>query len=143
VDRRHVVGGGLLAGLTSLVANEPADAAAQRNGDGDDRIADAVSGLRRTLERQFDARFEPSRAVAQIREQQRVFIRGNQKFPDFIEVGLQMWESVYDWHIRHLQPVSVARTADGRYTMIFMFTTLVLRPDLDVNYVGYGYDAKG
>jgi hypothetical protein len=142
VERRNLVGGGLLAGLTSLLATESSAAAAQR-GDSDDQIAAAVSALRRALEHQFDVRLGPSRTIAKIREQQRVFIRGSQKYPDFIEVGLEVWESVYDWHVRNLQPVTMTRTSDGRYTMLFLFTTLVLRPDLDVNYVGYAYDAKG
>jgi hypothetical protein len=127
--------------LTSLAASE-SSVNAQRGSDNDDRVADEVSRLRRTLEQQFDARFEPARGVARIREQQRVFVRSNQKYPDYMEVGLEVWESVYDWHVRQLQPVTTTRTADGHYTMLFMFTTLVLRPDLDPNYVGYGFDAK-
>ena len=141
MERRNLVGGGLLAGLTSLLATESSEAAAQP-GDGDDQIAAAVSGLRRTLEHQFDVRLGPSRTMARIREQQRIFIRSTQKYPDFIEVGLEVWESVYDWHVKNLQPVTMTRIADGRYTMPFTFTTLVLRTDLDLNYVGYGYDAK-
>lgn len=142
MDRRHLVGGGLLAGLTSLVAAEPSEAAAAR-GDSDDQIASAVTGLRRTLEQQFDARFGPARVIAQIREQQRVFMRGSQKYPDFMEIGLQIWEAVYDWHVRNLQPVTMTQTPDGRYTILFMFTTLVLRPDFEPHYVGFGYDVKG
>lgn len=141
MERRALISGGFLAGLTSLAPTE-SSAAAQRDRDDADRVADAVSSLRRTLERQFDARFDPARGVAQIREQQRIYLRSNQKYPDFIEVGLQVWESVYDWHVRQLQPVTATRTADGRYTMLFMFTTLLLRPDLDPNYVGFGYDSK-
>ena len=67
--------------------------------------------------------------LAHIREQQRVFLRANQKFPDFIEIGINVWESVYDWHVRHQQPLSISRNAEGRYTMMVALTTLVLRPD--------------
>ena len=141
MERRNLVGGGLLAGLTSLLATESSEASAL-GGDGDDQMAAAVSALRSTFEHHFDVQLGPSRTIARIREQQRTFIRGSQKYPDFIEVGLEVWESVYDWHVRNRQPVTMARTADGRYTMLFLFTTLVLRPDLDLNYVGYAYDAK-
>ena len=35
----------------------------------------------------------------------------------------------------------MARTADGRYAMVFMFTTLLLRPEQATDFVGYGFDA--
>lgn len=139
MDRRHLVGGGLLASVSSLL---PASEAAAAPADDDGQVAEAVIGLRRVLERQFEAARAPSRVVAQIREQQRIFIRGSQKYPDFMEIGLHVWEALHDWHVSQLQPVPVTRTPDGRYTMLFMFTTLVLRPDLDPNYVGFGFDGE-
>ena len=59
-----------------------------------------------------------------------------------MEVGSDVWESLYDWHVRHQQPMTAARTADGRYVMTVMFTTVILRPDQATNYVGYGFDAR-
>ena len=53
-----------------------------------------------------------------------------------------MWENVYDWHVRHQQPIAATRTADGRYVMTVMFTTLILRPDQVNGYIGYGFDAR-
>jgi hypothetical protein len=49
---------------------------------------------------------------------------------------------VYDWHVRHQQPITATRTADGRYVMTVMFTTLILRPEQAGSYVGYGFDAR-
>jgi hypothetical protein len=80
--------------------------------------------------------------LARIREQQRTFLKANQKFPDFIDVGIDVWENVYDWHVRHQQPVAITRTANGRYVMTVMFTTLILRPEQTNSYVGYGFDAR-
>jgi hypothetical protein len=34
----------------------------------------------------------------------------------------------------------MTRLPDGRYAMSFMFTTLVLRPEVDANYVGPAFD---
>ena len=62
--------------------------------------------------------------------------------PDFIEVGIEVWENVYDWHVRHQQPIGATRTADGRYVMSVMFTTLILRSDQTNNYIGFGFDAR-
>jgi hypothetical protein len=29
---------------------------------------------------------------------------------------------------------------DGRYTLVFMFTTLIMRADIEPTYVGVGFD---
>jgi len=62
------------------------------------------------------------------------------KYPDFIEIGLDVWDNVYDWHVAYQQALSVQRLADGRYGMAFMFTTLLLRSDLNPEFVGYPFD---
>ena len=140
MERRNLVGGGLIAGAAALLAADaaPASAAAQRTGDDGEMIARAVDELTNVVQRAQAV----SPELARIREQQRVFLRANQKFPDFVDVGISVWESVYDWHVRHQQPLAIARTAEGRYVMTLMFTTLILRPEQDVNYVGFGYDAR-
>jgi len=35
----------------------------------------------------------------------------------------------------------MTRTSDGRYTMVFMYTTLLLRPDQAPDFVGFAFDA--
>jgi hypothetical protein len=146
MDRRAVVGGSFLAGLSTLMlpaaaaAGPSADAAAQ-NLEG---VSDSIDQLRRTVERQFANIYTDKwQGVARIRQQQHVWMKSTQKYPDFIEVGLDIWDNIYDWHVVHQQPVSVTRMADGRYAMLFMFTTLLLRPDQAPDFVGYAFDANG
>jgi hypothetical protein len=129
VDRRGLVRGGLVAGVASMVGAEAA--AAQDAG-----IINAIDQVRVLLERQFDA----GPAVAQVRAQQRQWMRSSQKFPDFIEIGIGIWEALHDWHVRFQQPLNVSRAADGRYVMAFHFTTLILRTDVDPGYVGPAFD---
>ena len=50
--------------------------------------------------------------------------------------------TVYDWHVRWQQPLTIGRLPDGLYAMAFMMTTLVLRPNMQANYLGPGYDSK-
>ena len=69
-------------------------------------------------------------------------MRANQKFPDYMEVGIGVWENVYDWHVRHQRPVTISRTTDGRYTMALMETLLLLRPEQAETFVGFGFDAR-
>jgi hypothetical protein len=133
VERRNLVGGGFVAGITALVAAAtPPEAAAQ-----DAEVARAANQMRILLERHYDG---PWTGVAQIRNQQRIWLRTTQKFPDFIEIGVGIWESLYDWHVRFQQQLNVSRAADGRYVMAFMFTTLILRSDVDPSYVGPPFD---
>jgi hypothetical protein len=137
VERREVMGGGLVAGLAALVS--PAPAAAQ---DSSPQVAQAVRELRETVRDQLEtSRTGPWRGVEAVREQQRSWIRSTQKYPDFIEVGLDIWDSLHDWHVIFQQPISIARRDDGRYIMVFMFTTIVLRPEQMPNYVGLPYEA--
>jgi hypothetical protein len=138
VERRALMGGGLLAGLTTMMATEASEAAVADDG----QVSGAIDALRKTVEDQFDAVYTSKwRAVGRIRQQQRTWIRATQKFPDFIEIGIDVWDNIYDWHVAHQQPVSMARTADGRYAMVFMFTTLLLRPEQAADFVGYAFDA--
>ena len=147
MERRAVVGGSLLAGLSTLVspaaveAAASADAAAAAAADLE-AVSDSIDQLRRTVERQFaNVYTDKWHGVARIRQQQHTWMRSTQKYPDFIEVGLDIWDNIYDWHVVHQQPVNMTRTSDGRYSMMFVFTTLLLRPDQATDFVGFAFDA--
>ena len=135
MHRRALVGGSLL-GMTALLGGVNAEAAQEKP---DIDTARAVDELRALFERALE---KPFAELAEIRRQQRLHLKASHKFPDFIEVGINVWERLLDWHVRHRLPLDVARRDDGRYTMTFMFTTLVLRPDQADGYVGFGYDAR-
>jgi hypothetical protein len=140
VERRQLVGGGIVAGLTALVGDSSASAAPAA--DDGQMISGSIDQLRRTFEGQFDQTYAAVwRGVTRIRQQQRTWIRSTMKFPDFIEIGIEVWDNLYDWHVAHQQPLSMGRAADGHYTMTFMFTTLVLRPEQAPDYVGFPFDA--
>ena len=101
-------------------------------------VSAAIDDLRQTIDRAQQV----SPELARIRDQQRVYLRANQKFPDFIEIGIAVWEGVYDWHVRHHLPVNITRTPEGRYAMAVMLTTLVLRPEQPETFIGVGYDLR-
>jgi len=136
MERRDIVGGGLV-GLAAMLGG-PGGAAPHAQGDGSP-IARALGEVRDLLDRRLQP---PSAALLEVRRQQRSFMRASHKFPDFIDIGLGVWDSLYDWSVRNQQPLNVRRHEDGRYTMTFMFTTLILRPDQPDEYVGLGYDSR-
>ena len=138
VQRRELVGGGLVAGLAMLMASSSAEAAP---GADDAQTSNAINRLRETFERQFDQVYSGKwRGVSRVRHQQRTWLLATRKYPDFLEIGLDVWDNVYDWHVAFQQTLNVTRLADGRYAMAFMFTTLLLRPDQSPDFVGYPFD---
>lgn len=147
MERRAVVGGSLLAGLSTLMspaalaAGTSAEAASAAAGDLEG-VSDSIDQLRLTVEHQFATVYTDKwQGVARVRQQQHTWMRSTQKYPDFIEVGLDIWDNIYDWHVVYQQPVNMTRTSDGRYTMVFMYTTLLLRPDQALDFVGFAFDA--
>jgi hypothetical protein len=138
VERRGLVSGGLVAGLATLIAPRAEAAAPAPDSEAS---AAAIDRFRETFERQFEKVYSGKWwGVSRVRQQQRTWIMAARKYPDFIEVGLDVWENVYDWHVAYQQPLNVTRLADGRYTLLFMFTTLLLRPDQNPDFVGYAFD---
>ena len=78
--------------------------------------------------------------VGKVRSQMEIFLRAHSKFPDYFEIGPGVFTELYDWHVKHRQQLNVTRLSDGRYTMQFMFSTLILRTDQDPSFVGNPYD---
>jgi hypothetical protein len=137
MNRRHALASGLLGlGSTALAPAEAAGA--------DDSsqlmVAAALREIDSTLRRQAESQSAHWRIVRQVQEQQRTFLKASHRYPEFIEVGPRIWEGLIEWHVREQQPLNVTRAADGRYVMAFMFSNVLLRPDLDDNYVSFGFD---
>jgi hypothetical protein len=152
MERRRVIGGGVVAGVTGLLgtsafAEATADMSAGANAPpaDDGRLeAAAIDRLRAVMERQFEAcELGACAHVDRLRSLQRNWLASREKYPDVIDVGIVMWERIYDWHLKHQQTPDARRLADGRYAMTFMFTTLLLRPDQPPDYVGPPYDLDG
>jgi len=146
MERRALVGGSLLASLSTLmspaaVAEASAESASAAAGDLEG-VSDSIDQLRLTVEHQFATVYTDKwQGVARVRQQQHTWMRSTQKYPDFIEIGLVVCDNIYFWHVVHQQPFNMTRGSDGRYTMVFMYTTLLLRPDQALDFVGFAFDA--
>jgi hypothetical protein len=144
MNRRSAVRVGMLTGLgvTALAAGTASarqDLNHQDHAD-DERVARELAAIGDTLQRQFEAADAHWRVPRLVMEQQRLFLKAAHRYPAFVEVGAATWAGLVEWHVRERQEADVSRLADGRYTMAFNFSTILLRPDLDDNYVGSGYD---
>ena len=140
VARRRLLGGGVLGSVLGVLAADspgPAGAAAaQRQSENMTEVTDAIDKLRQELrnERLFTE-------LAALREAQVRFLAANGKFPDFIEVGTDVWWALHDWHVRWQQPITLARDAMGRYTILLMQTIVIMRPETKDS-IGLPYDNK-
>ena len=142
VPRRTVLSGAA-AGLAATALPNLGEAAVGAQGRDDREVVEALRQILNELRDQRSACGDPGCAlVDRIRQNQRIFFKANGKFPDFVDVGIDVWERLYDWHVRTMQPLNVARLGDGRLSMAFMLSTLVLRADVGNDFVSQGYDAK-
>ena len=142
ISRRLALRGGVLGAVGGIMAGgdaraTPAAAAAQRSDEGSDRIATAIDKLRDEVHNE-----QLFTEIAAIRDAQKSFLRVNLKFPDYIDVGSDIWFAVYDWHVRWQQPLTIGRDPLNRYTIVLNQTAVVLRPDSLASYVGIPYDGK-
>ena len=131
--------GSALAALAPEVAVEArAEAALQTPSERAlDNVTTAIAGLRDEMRRQ-DSFWE----INPVRDQIKAFLRPSGKFPDFIDVGVDVWHQVYDWHVRYQQPLTIAKNAEGRYTILLASTLVIMRTELSPSYIGQGYDNR-
>jgi len=137
MDRRHLIGTGVVGGLAGLLTGHAeAGDAVQSRGDGEQLVA-AIDRLRDELRRQ-----DQFTGIQVVRDAQHLFLRANGKLPDFIEVSLEHWFAVHDWHIKWQQPLTLGRDSNGRYTILLMQTVVILRADAQPTFIGLPYDQR-
>ena len=141
IHRRSMLSGTVLGSALSALAVPAAAAGGEPAAQNSERqledVANAVRAVREELARQYTF-WE----IAAVRDQLRTFLKANGKFPDFLEVGVEIWQQIYDWHVRFQQPITLGRTAEGRYTILLLATNVVMRPDMATSYIGLGFDSR-
>ncbi len=130
ISRRELLAGGATGSLVEGWAAGAQDSDAQYLS----RILDELRGIRKAVS------FDNAEALATIRLARRTYFKNTGRFPEFVDVGFDVYESVIDWLVAMQQPVTIERSADGKYTVSLYATTIVLRSDFPDSYVGQGYD---
>jgi hypothetical protein len=127
-SRRELLAGAVAGSVAAPEAGQSSDRYLQE-------VSKEIKDLRLAIEapRSFPE-------IQRVRTRQIEFLRSQTKFPDFMELGVEVWFGVYDWHVRHLQPIALGRDPNGRYTLVLMGTVLILRVDADANLLGVPYD---
>ena len=138
LSRREVITGGFVGSLATTPEADGGRAEQDREALRD--IQSAINGVRGSLDRAFNTLSTAVGPIVKLREVFEQFLRSNGKFPDFCEVGARVFYDVYDWHIRNRQQLVVMRQPDNRYTIQFMFTTLILKFENQIDFIGYPFD---
>jgi hypothetical protein len=137
--RRRMLGTTLFGGLLGATIPAAAEAGGQTSDRQVTEVVDALREIRKALESQPQASFAE---IAGVRQKQVDYLKATNKFPDFIDVGLDVWFAVHDWHIKHLQQMVLGRDSSGRYTIALLSTQLVMRPDLVPTFISAPYDNR-
>ena len=136
LSRRELLGGAALGGAPTLMGVE-----AGQDGQAMQEVARVLENIRDELEAaRTTCTVAICQEVVELRGHQRTFLKSSRKFPNFIEVGIDVWERVQDWQLETRQTVGIGRQPDGVYTLAFGPTTLLLKPDAADDFVGYPYD---
>ena len=137
LSRREVLSGGVVGGLAR---NAPSGAEQPGDKEGLREIEKAIQDLEASLTRAFNTGSLSIGPIGLLRRAFELFIKANGHFPEFCDIGVGVFYDVYDWHVRNRQAIMVVRQPDNRYTIQFMFTTLVLRFETEPNFIGLPYD---
>ena len=140
-DRREIVTTGLAASVSAVMTH--AEPASQSSSAGDADLRRAVEDLRAELRQlRLDAALPSTRSVDAVRQAIRTYLKANGKYPDYVDVGIDAWDSIYEWHVRVQQPIRITSTTENRLGLVLILTTVVMRPDLSGEFVGQGYDVR-
>jgi hypothetical protein len=143
LTRRELLTSGVMGsvafGGVAEAGSSPAQPDASEERHINETLKSLVTELQRPAHSMLPADMGP---IGRLREQMIEFMRGTNKWPDFIDVGYGVWFLLYDWHVRFGVPPAVTRLPDNRYGLTFMFTMVVLRPEQTVGYMSLPYDKE-
>ena len=141
ISRREVVTAGVLGTLAS--ANPAAAAEIQADvqalKEGFKNLADSIDELKSSTDQGLRGNSMNFGNVSNMKNAIYKYAKMSGKFPEYVDIGLDVFYDVYDWHVRHNQQIQIARVADQRIMILFMFTQCILRWENDGNYVGPPY----
>lgn len=146
ISRREVVTAGVLGTLVGSPADLSAEAAAAKAAASQDDagIIRVLNEIEKELERLNGVVDGTSRVtggfLGEIRGRFTTHLRAAGRFPEFMEIGIDPFYEVYDWHVRHQQQIQITRIADQRFAIQWMFTQLILRYEQDPKYLGIPFD---
>ena len=141
ISRREVVTAGVLGTLATANSSEAAQSSSdiQALKEGFKSLEDRVGDLKSAVDQGLRGNSMNYGLVGSVKDKVSRFARLSGKFPDYCDIGLDVFYDVYDWHVRQNQQINIVRMSDQRLAIQFMFTQLILRWENEPNYIGTPY----
>ena len=149
ISRREVVTGGVLGTLAGSTADLSAEGLMERAkveaAQDDAGIIRALNQIDQELERlngvvDSTSRVTTGSYLGEIRSRFTTHLRASGRFPEFMEIGVDPFYEVYDWHVRHQQQIQITRISEQRFAIQWMFTQLIMRYEQDPKHLGIPFD---
>ena len=144
ISRREVVTAGVLGTLSNAAMAAPEEASLSQSDAGVQmqlgQIQKVLSNINASLDSGLNGPGLNGGFINDIRDRFTTHLRSSGKFPDLMEIGIDPFYDVYDWHVRNGQQIQIVRISDQRFAIQFMFTQLVVRWEQDRRYLGQPYD---
>ena len=140
ISRREVVTAGVLGTLATGAAEASGGQSDAQLSASVRSLEDKLSELKLSVEQGLRGNSMNYGNVGQVKAVIQKYAKVSGKFPDWCEVGLDVFYDVYDWHVRHQQQIQITRIAEQRLAIQFMFTQLILRWENVETYIGTPYD---
>jgi hypothetical protein len=102
-------------------------------------ISETMADIQRLMRDAFIGPSVANGPLVEIRRQFATFLKANQKYPDYCEIGPGIFTDLYDWHVRYQQPLEISRV-DNRTAIRFRFSWMFLRPEQADLFVGIPFD---
>ena len=140
MNRRDMLSAGLLGGLAPAGEGAGQDQSDVVLRDGLRNLDSSIDEFRDRLEGSLRGNSMNYGGVALVKNEVMRYLKASGRFPEFLDIGVALFFDIYDWHVRNQQQIQIARIADQRMTIQFMFTQLVLRWENAEGYIGQAYD---
>ena len=140
MNRRDMLSAGLLGSLAPAGAAEAQDQSDVILRQGLGGIDSSIDEFKGTVEQGLRGNSMNYGGVASVKNELQRYLKQSGRFPEYLDIGVSIFFDIYDWHVRHQQQIQIARMADQRMSIQFMFTQLVLRWENTENYIGQAYD---
>ena len=140
MNRRDMLSAGLLGGLAPAGEGAVQDQSDVVLRDGLRNLDSSIDEFRDRLEGSLRGNSMNYGGVAQVKNEVMRYLKASGRFPEYLDIGVALFFDIYDWHVRNQQQIQIARIADQRMAIQFMFTQLVLRWENAEGYIGQAYD---
>ncbi len=140
MNRRDMLSAGLLGSIAPAGGGEAQDQSDVILRQGLGGIDSSIDEFKGTVEQGLRGNSMNHGGVALVKNELQRYLKQSGRFPEYLDIGVSIFFDIYDWHVRHQQQIQIARMADQRMSIQFMFTQLVLRWENAENYIGQAYD---